>query len=256
MAQKFAPAIQVFKTATTVTQIINETAIIQCELHKHATANPTEFANWHDYADSLAKHRLFFAACCNTFRRKRLIEHEDLWTSRTGNVIEKLTVDMFRLISVTWKSIEIAFETGQEGALQPLGMYRRKFIVLVVLLLTLEIVRYLSSLQNVLRQHYPGNLDHKAIQQFLFWEVLNPFRVMHDTIEEGLLCLHSMDGSWETVGFKFYKWATGQFDEPLTLNYILPRDISPDIAQGLQRELGQILFFIGPFPAASVGGTY
>jgi len=124
-------------------------------------------------------------------------------------------------------------------------MYRRKFIVLEVLLLTLEIVRYLSSLQRVLSQQYPGNLDHETIQPFLFWEVLNPYRVMHDTIEEGLLSLHSMDGSWETVGFKYHKWATGQFDEPLTLDYILPRDISPDIAQSLQRELGQILFFIG-----------
>jgi len=117
MAQKSAPAIQVFKTATTVTQIINETAIIQCKLHKHAIANPTEFSSWHDYADGLAKHRLFFAACCNTFRRKRLIELEDLWTSRTGNVIETLTVNIFRLISVTRKSIEIAFETRQEGEL-------------------------------------------------------------------------------------------------------------------------------------------
>jgi len=115
MPEKFAPAIQVFNTATTLAKIINETAILQVELHKLATAYPLKLANWHDYADSLAKHRLFFAACCNTFRRKRLTEHEDLWTSRTGNVIEQLTVDMFRLISIARKSIEIAFAATQEG---------------------------------------------------------------------------------------------------------------------------------------------
>jgi len=195
MAQKLAPAIQVFKTATTVTQIINETAILQFELHKLATAYPLEYANWHGYADDLAKYRLFFVACCNTFRWKPLADHANVWTSRTGNVLEKLTGDILRLISVTKESLEIAVEATPDRDPHPLTVCCRKFVILELLFLILEITRYLSTLQNVLSRQYPGNLDHKATQPSLFWEVLNPFRVMRDTIREGLLCLHSMHGS-------------------------------------------------------------
>jgi len=247
MAQKFAPAIQVFKTATTLAQIINETAIIEVELHKYATGAPADYANWHDHAENLAKHRPLFVACCNTFRGERLVELSELWTSRTGDVMEKLTIDLLKLISITKESVDIAFEVTQEVEAQPVGIHRRTFIVLEALLLILETIRCLSSLQSVLSQQYPGDLDFKLLQPLLFREPSYPLKLMHDIIEEGLLCLHGTDdSSWEHVGSKFHTWASGQFDEPLTLDFILARDVSPDMAQGLQVGLGRILFFIGP----------
>jgi len=247
MVPVFARPVQVFKTTTAIAQIVNQVALDQPDLNKFIAANPRECANWHIMAHSLLLEHPFLVGCCNEMRRKRLTDLANLWTRPVANTIEKLTIDMLRLIETTSELIQKADDATKETVSNPFSGFSRKFIVLELLFLTLELTRYLVSLRKALERQYPGDLDFRTRQPRLFNEPENPFELMHDTIRDGLLCLHSMEGSWEHHGSKFRTWVSGQFDPPLTLDFLLPRDVSPVMAQGLQVGLGQILFFIGSY---------
>jgi len=208
--------------------------------------DPVRFKQLGALAEDVVKHHFFFNGWCNSLRRYNLSDLGDLWEHRDAVHLQKLTADLLGLMQTTNFALVAALTSLAEGSPTLVERVKLNYRVLRAVYFSLESRRYTGTLKMLFVQRCKESFEFETSQPLLVREPPKMFLYIYTALQSAFLCLEQIDSArWKDTRMRLFTWGIGQFDEPMTLDFLLSQDATFGLRDGILRGLDRMLFSVG-----------
>ena len=236
----FAPPMQVVESVAALTQAIGQTILIHIALMAIYKTDPVEFKQMEVLARVVWSNVIFLTAWCN-YMRRRTVHELSSWKARHGQVFVAFTVGLQHL----GRNAEIILKYTL-GALTKqaslIDKIYRSWRILNALYFSLEMKRCLNNMTWIIIKRDPGSLNNIR-QPYLCHELPFKFKFMFETLQSASLYLEQFDAAlWKDVRIRLSAWGIEQFDEPMTLDFIMQQDDVQTLKESILEGVSCLLY--------------